>query len=167
MRVYKALLAQFQGSGIGLGFSASPGICLAYLLSVGLQGPAECVSAASLPSIFPSIRSHSLQQTLLRDSKRPRSYGGLRRKGFGWQPLTLGHTGCPAGEKTGLQSCASPVGGRGSPSVVRWLQRGGRSAGYGWADYGSGGSDNPGGRGDHGRGRCACGSGQLPRCLAA
>lgn len=52
MREYKALLAQFQALGVSLGLSATPGICLAYLLC-GPSGARESVLAASLPSTRP------------------------------------------------------------------------------------------------------------------
>lgn len=41
VRVYKALLAQFQAAGISVVLSAAPGICLAHLLLVGLPWPAS------------------------------------------------------------------------------------------------------------------------------
>lgn len=112
MRVYKALLAQFQAFGVSLGLSAPPGICLTYLLSVGLQKP---VCLCCFPSFHLPLHQEpfSVADPTHRLEGAQEPYAGLRKKGFGWQPLTLGHMGCPTGEKTGLQLCASPVGGRG------------------------------------------------------
>lgn len=113
VRVYKALLAQFQACGISAGLSAAPGICLVCLSS--LRGRAPWVGAGACASVSvavllpssPSTRGCPLWQTLLMKSEGPEG-DGIRV-----EHLTLGHTGCPTGEKTGLWSCTNPVGGRG------------------------------------------------------